>query len=63
MRSARKAELRRDRLGDVGEARPRSDRAGGSAGAEGKNRHMLAGMVEPAEGRIVAVVGGDDAKV
>ena len=59
MRARRQAEFGRDRLGDVGEARARADRPRRRAGAEGQDRHVLAGVVEAPVGRVVAVVGGD----
>ena len=40
-----------------------ADRPGGRAAAESEDRHMLAGVVVAAEGRIVAVIGGDDAEI
>src|SRR5689334_5386572 len=63
MGPARQTQLDGNRLRNVGQACSRSDRAGARSGSEGEDRNVLACVIETAERRIVAVVGGDHAKV
>src|SRR6478736_4265588 len=55
--------MRREARGDIGEARAAAEVAGRDAGAEAQDRDVLASMVRAAEGRVVAVIGRDDADV
>ena len=50
-------------LANVGKSVATTDRAAGKAGAEGDNWYMFACVVGAAEGRVVAVVGGDDDEI
>ena len=63
MGPARQTQLDRDRLRNVGEARPCSDRTRVRTGAEGKDWDVLARVIEATESRIVPVVRCDHAKV
>src|SRR5579883_1633298 len=59
----RQPEFFRQGLRDIGERVAPADRRRLHAGAEAEDRNVLARMIEAAPGRIVAVIGGDDAVI
>jgi hypothetical protein len=63
MRPWLQAKMGRDRLTDVCQRLAPTDWPGSDVWAEGKNWHVLAGVVRPTKRRVVAMVGTDDSKV
>ena len=62
--AGREAEPVGDALADIGEGRANANRcAAAMARGEGQDRHLLAGVVGAAPGRVVAVVGGQDQQI
>ncbi len=60
---AGQAEMRGEARTNVGEALAPPEHAARDAGAEGEDRHILACVVTARPGRVIAMVGGDDAGI